>query len=192
MVSENRTIFPVDQTIYNTLSVNNALVQNELAEIVFNTNNVRLSRSTISRKIKKIGFSRKKLSLVPAERNTEEKISTRAIYANDILNIPDSNLILLDETGFNEHTHRGYGYSQINSKAFITVSANKGINRSLVCVIGSEGVIAYSFKVGSYNSESFKDFLDSKLIPYFRANPNKILIMDVVSPRARTINLITT
>lgn len=175
---KNSSFSVVDQTIFNSLSCNSSFVQKEISDVVFQKHNIRLSQPTISRKIGKINFTRKKLALVPVERNSEEKINARAIYANQMINIPDSNLIFLDETGFNEHTSRGYGYSSCNVKAYQNVPANKGVNRSLVCIIGSEGLITYSYRVGSYNSALFKNFLEEKLLPYFRAHPNKVLVMD--------------
>jgi transposase len=107
-----------------------------------------------------------------------KKIDARAVYASQLAMIPDSNLIFLDETGFNQHTCRTYGYSTINAKAFINVPANRNINKSLLCAIGVNGVIAYSYRQGAYNSESFKFFILQHLVPHFRSNPAYVLIMD--------------
>jgi len=53
------------------------------------------------------------------ERNTSERIDSRAIYVSEILIIERKNLIFLDETGFNQHAQRTYGYSQRNTKAYV-------------------------------------------------------------------------
>lgn len=176
--SEKREVNTVsDNVVFTALSCNNSLTQGELKEKLADQNMI-MSQPTISRVISKIGFSRKRLSLVPAERNTVEKLSARALYATELSRIPDENSIFLDETGFNEHTRRSYGYSPVNSKAYITVPANKNVNRSLICAIGMEGVIEYSYKTGSFNSNSFIEFVEDKLVPYFNNNPGKILVMD--------------
>ena len=75
---------------------------------------VKLSQPTISRNIRKMKFTRKRLTLIPMERNTPERIDSRDIYASEILMIERKNLIFLDETGFNQYAQLTYGYSQRN------------------------------------------------------------------------------
>ena len=123
-------------------------------------------------------ITRKRLSLVPEERNIQEKINARAIYSMEVSRISNENLIFLDETGFNRHTCRRYGYSLKNTKAYITVPANRGVNTSLICEIGVQGVIGYTFKMGAFNTLTFLEFIKKKLVPYFASNSNKVLIMD--------------
>ena len=88
------------------------------------------------------------------------------------------NLIFLNETGFNEHTKRTYGYSLENHKAYITVPANRNVNKSLLCTLGINDVISFEYKNGSFNSNTFIDFIINKLVPYFRTNPTSIPVMD--------------
>ncbi|KCZ74219.1 hypothetical protein H311_04817 [Anncaliia algerae PRA109] len=112
---------------------------NSLTLYIINSNyirnfNISISISTLRRLIKKILFSRKRQSLTPLERNTAEKTNARFVYATDILKISKDNLIFSYETGFNEHKRRYYGYSLINMKAYIVISANKSVNRVL-CVL---------------------------------------------------------
>lgn len=96
----------------------------------------------------------------------------------DLSRISDSNLIFLDETGFNEHTRRSYGYSLRNTKAYLNVPANRNANRSLICAISCNGVVAYDYRSGSYNSLLFKTFITNHLLPHFRAHPTHVLVMD--------------
>ncbi|KCZ74324.1 hypothetical protein H311_04712, partial [Anncaliia algerae PRA109] len=92
------------------LSCNNSLIQHELQKKVEESTSKKLSKSTISRKLKnKIKFTRKRLCLIPQERNTAEKMDSRALYATEISRIPDCNLMFLDESEFNKHTRRAYG-----------------------------------------------------------------------------------
>jgi len=121
-------------------------------------------------------ITRKRLSLVPEERNIQEKINARAIYSMEVSRISNENLIFLDETRFNRHTFRRYGYSLRNTKAYIT--ANRGVNTSLICEIGVQGVIGYTLKTGAFNTSTFLEFIKKKLVPYFASNSNKVLIMD--------------
>ncbi|KAG0434117.1 hypothetical protein DMUE_5292 [Dictyocoela muelleri] len=154
------------------------MVQEEVKNIIADSHDLRLSVSTVCRKIKKVGITRKRLTSVPNERNSVERVNERKIYATDISRISYENLVFLDETGFNEHIKRAYGYSLKNSRAYITVPANRGINRSLLCAINSRGLIGYEYLTGSYNSNLFLAFLERILVPYFVLNPNSILIMD--------------
>jgi hypothetical protein len=86
----------------------------------------------------------------------------------EIERMSDENLIFLDETGFNEHTQRKYGYSLGSTKAFITLLANRNVNKSLMCAISSSGVFGYELITGAYNSNLFINFINTHLISYFR------------------------
>jgi arginine repressor len=57
------------------------------------------SQSTISRILKKMNYTRKRLLRVPEERNNERNIETRQNYARRIEYLNDDNLVFLDETG---------------------------------------------------------------------------------------------
>ena len=84
----------------------------------------------------------------------------------------------MDETEFSQHACRRYGYSHKNIKAFISVPANKGIHRSLMCVIGVNGVLCHDQILDEYNSASLVEFIEKKLALHFEAHPSHILIMD--------------
>jgi len=174
----NTTFTETEQIIYNSVAVDNSLVLQEISDKICENELPRISKSTVCRKLAKMQFTRKRLTLVPIERNTLENINARAIYAMQISQVRDGSLIFLDETGFSQHTCRRYGYSPRNVKAFISVPANKGINRSLMCVIGVKGVICHDHRLGAYNSASLVKFIETKLALHFEAHPNHILIMD--------------
>ena len=46
-----------------------------------------------------------------------------------------------------------------------------------MCLISSSGIIAYRYKNGAYNSESFVDFITDKLFPHFSSHPNHVFIV---------------
>jgi transposase len=142
-----------------------------------NSYNIHLSQPTISRKLKKIGMTRKRLSLIPVERNSHARILERAVYSNFVSRFSDENLVFLDECGFNLHSNRDYGYSLINQKAYLNVNGNRGTNLSLLCVIDINGVVAFDIKRGAFNSESLMSFINNRLLLYFSNNNTKILIM---------------
>lgn len=174
----NASFSAEEQTLFNAVACDNSLTQKEMSQKVFETCHVQLAQPTISKKLTKIGITRKRLSKVPFERNSEERLNARSIYATEISRMSDKNLIFLDETGFNEHTVRKYGYSPRNTKAYINVPANKNINRSLMVAINTNGIVAYDYRLSGYKSEHFIIFINTKLAKHFRRNPQHVLIMD--------------
>jgi len=93
--SEIRNILDVDPS--NTLK---SLANN------LNNKNINAAPSTISKYLKKMEFTRKRLSLVPQERNSPRVIDERQRYCRLMNNVPNSDLVFLDETGFNLHTKK--------------------------------------------------------------------------------------
>jgi transposase len=123
-------------------------------------------------------FTRKRLTLVPQERNSLRTIDARQNYCRYVNTIPEENLVFLDETGFNFHTKRHYGYSLKNTKCFLTAPANRGRNISLMAAINKHGVITHEIQEGAYNGNLFIQFIHDKLKTHFERHPNDILIMD--------------
>jgi hypothetical protein len=65
----------------------------EIKEQLFIRANVFLSISTISRKLKLLNITPKRLSLILAERNRQDKIDKRAEYAMEVAGFSLENLI---------------------------------------------------------------------------------------------------
>lgn len=124
---------------------------------------IELSQPTISRRLKNAQITRKRLSLIPIERNSPRLIEDRLKYAMSLRNIEKTKIVYVDETGFNLHTNKHYGYSMINTKAYDTVPANRGRNVSLLCSVSIVGIVAYELIEGPYNSSKFVCFLVEKL-----------------------------
>ncbi|KAG0436657.1 hypothetical protein DMUE_4111 [Dictyocoela muelleri] len=178
MQNEKFYLFFYRSTLYNSLSLKNSLVQVEIKNIVSDAHDLTLSISTVCRKINKVELTRKRLTCVPNERNSNKELMREIFFATEVSRISNENLVFLDETGFNEHIKIAYGYFPKNTKAYITVTDNRGINKSLHCSINSRGLIGYEYLTESYNSNSFLGFLERVIVPYFITNQNSILIMD--------------
>ena len=84
-------------------------------------NGITTSAPTISRYLKGMEITQKRLSIVPRERNNPRIIDLRQEFCHRINNIQAENLVFLDETRFNLHTKQNYGYSQKNTKCFYTL-----------------------------------------------------------------------
>lgn len=122
---------------------------------------------TIVRRLEKALLTRKRLLLVPVERDTETQLQRRAIYASEISLFAFEDLVFPDETGFNLHATRRFGCSAVNTRA------NRGTNGSCMCAI-----IAYAIRCGAYNASEFILFICEKLAPCFL---RKLLVMDTVA-----------
>lgn len=155
----------------------NTLTQRGIAEVL-KEYGIDKQQSFISRRLKNIGVTRKRISRIPEDRNSQRITNMRAIYCSDVSVIPLDRLVFLDETGFNLHTSQTYGYSKVGTKAYTTVKSNRGINQSLMCAISIDGIIGSEIISGAYNGDKFKCFIQSYLVPYFSRNPNSLLIMD--------------
>jgi len=167
----------VKSRLEDILNEDNSLTQKGMCETLATYNIIR-SQGAISSTLKKMEITRKRLTNIPVERNSERVIGLRQAYARELINYSLNHLVYLDETGFNLHTSTNYGYSHKNMKAFAMFPANKGVNISLMAAIDVNGVISYDLKDGAYNGMAFINFISMKLVPYFLSNPNSVLIMD--------------
>ena len=66
--------------------------------------------------IETMNYTRKRLVMIPIERNCQPIIEQRTEFCRYVEHISDDNLIYLDEFGVNGHCVCSYGYSPINSK----------------------------------------------------------------------------
>ena len=98
-----------------------------------------LSQSKVSKLIKSMGYTRKRLTCIPEERNSDRVLEMRRHYAISLMPVLEESIVFLDETGFNFHTSRNYGYSPVNQKAFKIVPGNKRRNYSVQAAISNRG-----------------------------------------------------
>ncbi|KAF7690778.1 hypothetical protein CDIK_2641 [Cucumispora dikerogammari] len=118
-----------------------------------------LSQPTVSRKLKALKLQKKKLTLVPAEINSSRVIELGFNYVTEPGIYQTSQLVFLDETGFNLHTSDNYSHLAVNTKVFQTVQTNRGINISLMCAISTGSVIGYQIQEDAYNDDLFISYL---------------------------------
>lgn len=138
------------------------------------------SVSTVCRIVKSMDYTRKALTLVPINRNSNQNKALRNEYARFISDIRDEQFVFIDESGFNLHLSRRFGYSQKNTKAYIGVPNSKGVNVSLICAIDINGIVAYKIKTGSFKSLDFVSFIETEL-PIVPQNERKCIVMDNAS-----------
>jgi transposase len=176
---KSNTINEMQSSISTVISKTPDVTQQGILKLL-EIENINVSQSTISRNLKSMGYSRKRLVKIPEERNSLRNIDLRQNFCRFINNYQDRQLIFLDECGFSLHTSRYYGYAPKNEKAYITVKGNRGKNVSLLCMIGLEGVLGYKVVTGSINSHILVEFMKDKIINNERFTGNNVLIMDNV------------
>jgi transposase len=160
--------------IRNSLIADPALDQGGVAGLL----PVQVSRSTICRDIKAMGWSRKRLKKVPFEKNSPHNIVLRNQYATKLAGISDARLVFLDESGFNLHVSTTYGYSEAGTDAVVGVLGNRQQNLTLTAAIWQHGIVHSKLIDGAGNRNNFLEFLE-EMLPSFPANA--ILIMDNVA-----------
>ena len=73
-------------SLFNFVAVNNAHIQNEMRGELQMASSLNVFQ--LSRKLQKLNITRKRLSLIPVERNTSSNIDARSIYVAEIFRFP--------------------------------------------------------------------------------------------------------
>lgn len=87
-----------------------------------------------------------------------------------------SNLVYLDESGFEEYVYRPYGWSKRGQKTYGDRHGQKGTRTSLIAGKRDKELLAPVLFKGSTNALWFNQWLEKHLIPELR--PNSTLILD--------------
>ena len=136
-----------------------------------------VSKSTVCRELKKMGYTRKRLKIVTQQANAAEIIEQRFAYSIHLAHIPDDVIIYLDETGFNLHTSQHFGYAPVGSHAVQTVPTNRGRNLSVLVAVTVYGVLTFGIQQQAYNTESMMEWINDFLLPLIE-NQTPTIIMD--------------
>ena len=143
---------------------------------------LRTTESVISRALKSLGYTRKRLMHVPAGRNNDVAIDTRYNYCSVADHIRNDQFIFLDETGFNLHTSRTYGWALPNQNALLTVPSNRTRNVSVLAAVTVSGIIAFHIQMGSITRDILLRFLTKELLHVVTMIDNPVLVMDNARP----------
>ncbi|KAG0439987.1 hypothetical protein DMUE_2067 [Dictyocoela muelleri] len=82
-----------------------------------------------------------------------------ALYAAELMNMRNNQLLFFDESGFNPYISNNYGYSIKNTDAVISVSHSRRRNISLCAILSTSGIIDYKLVDGLFKSEMFCNFI---------------------------------
>lgn len=106
-----------------------------------NQSNIQMAQSTVSILLKKMNITRKRLIIIADKKNDLITIEKRHPFAISYRRYQDQDLLYLDETGFNLHSTRSYGYSPVNVPARVVKKAGKGKNVTFLCLLSSREIL---------------------------------------------------
>jgi transposase len=135
----------------------------------------RVSRWTMSRAIKRLGWSRKKKTLGASERNEQE----RASWREQVKELDAKRLVVLDECGSNIALTPLYARAPKGQRARGSVPRNRGKNTTLLASLSLEGMGASMMIEGAANAAAFEAYLEHILVPSL--HPGRIVVMDNLS-----------
>ena len=144
-----------------------------------------VSKSTLSRKIKRMGYSKVKAGISPQERNSDKTIGLRFEYSRIIFALLDSNsqsrLYFLDETGFSASMSLKYAWTKTGTPAFIIRKRVKSLNHLMCALLGPDGMVMYQMVKGGFNTERYLEFVKA-ILRYFEEKgiTDPIIVMDNV------------
>src|SRR5215472_7426518 len=95
------------------------------------THGAQVSRWTMSRAIKRLGWTRSKKSIGATERTEEE----RAVWRERASSLPTDALVFIDETGSNIALSPLYARAPRGERARGTVPRNRGKNTTLIAAL---------------------------------------------------------
>lgn len=131
-----------------------------------------VSRWTMSRAIKGLGWTRKKKSLAASERNEEE----RASWRKQVRELEASRLVFLDECGPNIALTPLYARAPKGQRAPGSVPRNRGKNTTLLASLSLEGIGASMIIEGAANANAFEAYVEHILVPSL--HKGQIVVMD--------------
>ena len=171
--------------IDHCLSLNCSLTQKQLTNLLNNHFGLSLSRSTLKRAMIRKGYTLKLVKNVPFTKNNNETINERYDYCMWLSSVPPrliyTNLIFIDESGFNSSLKRKQGYNIKGYPAIDIPVAPKSSNVSIIgAMTGSNGIIHFEADIGKLNGARIIIFIQN-LIEKILTDPNACGV-DVNSP----------
>lgn len=145
----------LSDAISDDVSVPLKTLKNKLS----NSIGVSASLATISKSLKEMNYSIKRVSFVPESRNTLGNINLRETYCSEYSLQDEEKIIFVDEFGVSCSTRVGYGRSIVGSPARKNVRAIRSKNISVCAAIMKGGVKHFKISDTPYNSLKFLNFL---------------------------------
>lgn len=156
----------------------------EMREFLTDSYNITPDISTISKLLKNLKITNKKVVSIPAARNTPLLSQKRVEWALTWRDMERFGVkfIYLDEAGFNLRVVSGKGWGVVGYTPEIEMPTNRGQNISLIAaLIPGRKIESYSIQRGAMTGERIVEWMQSNLFPHLRIIfPGKtvVIIMD--------------
>ena len=134
-----------------------------------------VSTATMSRTIKRLGWTRKKKAVVASERDEQ----ARAAWRKQAKQLAAQDLVIVDETGTQINMTPLYAYAPRGERAVGKVPRNYGANMTLIASLSLRGMGEALLLNGSADAAAFETYIEQILAPSLR--PGQIVILDNLS-----------
>ena len=136
---------------------------------------MQVSRSSVGRAIKRMGWTRKKKTLGATERHEE----ARSMWREQMKLVDARKLVIVDETGSNIGLTPLYAWAPRGQRAYGSVPRNYGKNTTLLASLSLSGMGAAMMLEGTTDGLAFECYVQEVLVPSLQAG--QIVIMDNLS-----------
>jgi transposase len=154
-----RSLSPIDISFIRALlTQRHCIYVDEIQEELLLRRGVRTSVNTILRTLRRLHFSRKRVSARALERNELR----RSAFMNRIADeVPDANMLMfIDEAAKNQRTSgRNSGWSLVGKRCVARQVFVRGQRYSILPLLTLDGIIAYDVIEGSVTGERFLEFI---------------------------------
>jgi transposase len=180
----------IEKTIQELVDLDNEIYQDEIADLIYDMYNLKLGQSTISRLLKRLKITHKRMRYIALQR---EQILVDA-WAHKMTSWDSKRLVFVDESACNEVTgNRKYGWAPLGVPARSKKWLKRSKRWSVLPAYALEGYIAPITFQGSITAKIFEWWLEHMVLPECNRWPGDrdILIMDNCSIHrsARVIDL---
>lgn len=147
--------------ISSLLAANPCLYLDELQDRLAMGRGIHVSIATISRAVRSLALSHKRVSKAASERNELLRATWQAEYGD----IPADYFVWLDESSVDDRTNqRTHGWAAIGRACVRRATFIRGQRYSILPALTSDGIVALDIFEGSVNKERFIRFLKEDLV----------------------------
>jgi transposase len=155
------------ETLQHLVEQHNNATLLELRDLFVRHAGVRVSPSTISRALKRLRITRKKIDYHASERDQDPKIAQAraAFHRQQRRTQALDHWIFVDECGVNLSLARRYGRAVIGQRVLGAKPAKRGPNFSVIGAMSPVGVTGALVVQGAVNGALFETFVEQVLAP---------------------------
>lgn len=175
----NRNISNILNFLKNSLNQNPFQTLPMIEEKLHKKLNICVSTKTISKYLKIIGYTKKKVVKRLYNKKLKDHLKDRKVFMKKIKKINTDDIVCIDESYINGKIYAEYGYtSKKRLIKYYRINNNNHIKQSLIMAISNKGIIKYELhKRKGINTDIYYDFM-SKILDDIQ---NKYILMDNVS-----------